>query len=106
MGFHVVDADEGQSPHQGVGLGRADPDEQRAHQAGADGGRHRRQLGAGDAGFGQGLVDDRPDQLEMGPAGQFGDDATEAGVEVDLAAHDRGEDPTAVLDDGGRRLVA
>src|SRR5437660_10595518 len=42
----------------------------------------------------------------MGSAGDLGHDAPEAGMQIDLAGHDRREDGGAVGDDGSRRLVA
>ena len=52
-----------------------------------------------------GLSDDGAKQRDVGPAGELGDDPAEAGVQVDLAAHDRGEHPPTVLDDSSSRLV-
>src|SRR5205823_11439717 len=54
----------------------------------------------------QRLGDDRVDQLEVGPAGDLGDDAAEAGVEVALAGHDRRPEVGAVVHHADRRLVA
>ncbi len=41
-------------------------------------------------GRGQGLGQHRGEQLDVGPAGQLGDDPAVPGVQVDLAAHHRG----------------
>ena len=46
------------------------------------------------------------EQLDVGPAGELGDDAAVAGVQVDLAGDDRRADGPAVVDDRGRGLVA
>ena len=54
----------------------------------------------------QRLADDRVDLLHVGPARDLGHDATEPGVEVDLARDHRRQHVPAVGDDGGGGLVA
>ena len=70
--------------------------------------RHRVEVGGGvgDAGLGQGLGDDRGEQLEVGPAGDLGHDPAEGGVQVDLAGHDRRAHRRPAADHGGGGLVA
>ena len=45
-------------------------------------------------------------QVDVGAAGDLGHHAAVAGVQVDLAAHDRRQHRRAAVDDGGGRLVA
>ena len=102
----MVDAHHGDAPAQRQRLGRGDADQQRADQArpgrDGDGG----QVASGDAGLVQGAFDDRRDRLDVGAAGQLGDDPAERGVQVDLAGDDRRAHRVVVVDDGRRRLVA
>ena len=105
VGLEVVDAHERHVPDERERLGRADPHQERAHQARADGGRDRVDAGAVEAGLDERLGDDRREQLDVRAAGDLRHDAAEAGVEVDLARHDRGEHRRAVGDDRRGRLV-
>ena len=63
---------------------------------------------AGGVGAGQvqGLGEHRGQQLHVGPSGQLGDHPAVAGVQIDLAAHHRGDDHRPTVDHGGRGLVA
>ena len=83
-----------------------DADEQRAHQPGADGGADRVDVVVADAGLDQGARHHGGEQLDVGPAGDLGNDAAEAGVQLDLAADHRGQDLLGIDDDRRRGLVA
>ena len=52
------------------------------------------------------LLDHLGDELDVGPAGDLGDDAAEARMEIDLARHHRRAHHAAVFDDRGGGLVA
>jgi hypothetical protein len=58
-----------------------------------------------DAGLDQGLGDHGREQLDVGAAGDLGDDAAVAGVAVDLAGHHRRADAGGALDHRGGGLV-
>jgi hypothetical protein len=49
VSLHVIDTDEGQLPGEGGGLGEGVSHQQRSHQPGASGGRHRIEIGWVDA---------------------------------------------------------
>jgi len=108
VGLDVVDGDEGFLPGEGKGFGGGGADEEAADEAGA--------VGDGDgvefAGGGlnacgiKSLIDDGVEAFEVGAGGDFGDDAAEFGVEVDLGRDDVGEDFAAVTDDGGGGFIA
>ena len=104
--LEVVDPDVGDALAQRHGLGRADADQQRAGQARPATGGHGVDVGQLEPRLDQRLGNDRVDQLEVGPAGDLGDDAAEAGVEVALAGHDRRPEVGAVVHHADRRLVA
>ena len=70
------------------------------------GDRHRIEVLPGDAGLNHRLGNDRDQQLEVGTTGDLGHDATEAGVQVHLGGHDRGQDILAEGHHRRRRLVA
>ena len=91
--LEVVDGDERHVPHQRQRLGRADtPTSSAPTRPGptvaADGVDSASSTVDSPASTKR-LGDDRDEQLDVGPAGDLGHDAAEAGVEVDLAAHDR-----------------
>ncbi len=75
-------------------LASATPDQQRADEARAVGDGHRLDARPGGVrpGQRQGLGQHRGQQLDVGPAGQLGDHPAVPGVQVDLAAHHRGDD--------------
>ncbi len=104
--LEVVDPDERDPPRQGVGLGGAHPDQQRADETGPHGGGDPVEVtrcGVGDV---EGSADNGREQLDVGPAGNLRHDPAEVGVQVGLAGHHRALDDPAVLDHGRRRLVA
>ena len=105
VGFEVVDGHEGHVPHQRQGLGGADPDQQRADQAGADGGSDGIEVRTGDPGLDQRLGDDRGQQVDVGPAGDLGNHPTEPGMDVDLAGHHRRADEVTTDHHRSRGLV-
>ena len=97
VGLEVVHGHEGDVPHQGERLRRAQPDQQRPDQTRADGGAHRVDVVVADPGLDQGPGHHRRERLDVGAAGDLGHDAAEAGVQLDLA----GRPPTTAR--GGRR---
>ena len=100
-------ATNGTSHTRASALAALTPDEQRADEAGTDGGGDRVDVVVVDAGLDEGLGDDRGEQLDVGPAGDLGHDAAEAGVQVDLAATPPTTAPCVAVDhDRRRRLVA
>ncbi len=105
VGLEVVHGHEGHVPHQGQRLGRAQPHQQRAHQARADGGAHRVDVVVADPGLDQGAGHHRGERLDVGPAGDLGHDPTEAGVQLDLAADHRRQHLAGVDHHGRGRLV-
>ncbi len=106
MALQVVDAHHRNAPAERQGLRRRDAHQERADQtrSGRDG--DGRQVPAGDARLLEGAGDDRRHRLEVGAAGQFGDDPAEGGVQVDLAGDHGGAHRQCVIDDGRRCLVA
>lgn len=60
----------------------------------------------GFAGFGEGLFDDGIDGLNVTASGDFGNNATIFGVNVDLRHDNIGQDFLSVLDDCGGGFVA
>ncbi len=102
----VVDGHERQAAPVGQGLGRREPDEQGADQAGAlrhgdgvDIGERRIRLAE------RGL-DDGHDQLEVAPRGDLGHDAAEARVQVGLRRANCAVDGAVPAHDGGAGVVA
>ena len=87
-------------------LRRADPDEQRAGEAGPVARGDRVEVGELDARLDERFGDHRRDQLHVGTARDLGHHAAEARVEIDLARHDRRVDEATVFHDRGRGLVA
>ena len=98
VGLDVVDGEEGFLPGEGVGLGGSGADEEATDEAGAVGDGDAIELGGGvgDIGDLEGFFDDGGEGFEVGAGGDFGDDAAELGVEVDLGGDDVGEDFAAV----------
>ena len=84
----MVDPVERLAERERVGLGRGDPDQQRAGQARAGGDRDRVEVGAAHAGRVQRAVHGRDHRLEVGPAGDLGHHPAEPRVLVD-AGRDR-----------------
>ena len=107
MGLDVVDGDEGPLPGEGEGFGGGDADEQAADEAGAVGDGDCIKLfgGFGDAGGGEGFIDDGVEGFKVSAGGDFRDDAAEFGVEVDLRGDDIGEDVAAIAHDGGGGFI-
>jgi len=60
----------------------------------------------GEVGLLEGFAEDGEDVLDVGAAGDFGDDAAVFGVEMGLGGDDVAEDFVAVGDDGGGGFVA
>ncbi len=107
VGLEVVDPDQGHPPCQREGFGLGHPYQQGTDQTRSVRDGHGVDPGTGGvgAGIGQGLGQHRGEQLHMGAAGEFGDDAAVLGVQVDLAADHRGHDHRAAVDHRRRRLV-
>ena len=82
VALEVVDGRQRQPPRGGQALGGGDADEQRADQARALGDRD--QLGVVERGarLGEGVVDDRVDELEVVARGDLGHDAAVAVVDA------------------------
>ena len=105
VGGEVVDAVDRLAEADRQRLGRGDADEQRAGQAGAAGHGDRVDVVQPDAGGLAGPLDGRHHRLEVGPAGDLGHDAAEAGVLLD-AAGDRVGEQRVPADDADTGLVA
>ena len=116
VGGEVVDAVEGLGQRDRERLGRGHPDHERPGEPRAGRHRDRVEVVEAHAGVVAGPLDRGNHGLEVGPAGDLGDDAAEAGVLVDTArdgvdeerlpAHD--PDPGLVaggLDAEDQRLV-
>ncbi len=88
-------------PGRGVGLGRGHPDQQRPGQPRAGGDRDRGHVRRPDPGRGQRAVHGRDHRLQVGPGGDLGDHAAEAGVLLH-----RGGDLVGQQGRGGARLEA
>ena len=105
MRLEMVHGHERHIPDQCQRLGRADTDEECADETGPDGGGDGIDMVVIDAGLDQRTSNDWSEQFHMGTAGDLGDHTTEAGMEVDLARHDRREHLMPVDHDSGGRLV-
>ena len=89
MCLEMVHLDHGDAPSEGKCLHVRDAHEEGADQTGTRGHGHRLEVDASDGCLVEGASDDRADQLDVGPARQFGHDPAEAGVQVRLARHHR-----------------
>ena len=98
VGGEVVDAVERLAQPDRQRLGRRDPDEQRAGQAGAVGHRDRVDVAQRDPGVRAGPLDRRHHRLEVRPGGDLGHDAAEAGVLLDAGGDRVGEQGVAAHD--------
>ena len=90
----------------GQRLGEVDAHEQRAREPRAVGDRDAVDVGHGDAGRGERLVQHGHDPAQVGPRRDLGHDAAGRRMERDLARDDVGVDPAAVLDQRDAGLVA
>ena len=110
MAFEMVDRLQRLAGRGGQRLGRHQPDDQPADQAGAGRGGDGVDIGERDAGIVKRRLDDAVERLDMGARGDLGNDAAECRMLLDLAEHDVGQDlrPAAVVqrDDGCGGLVA
>ncbi len=106
VSLEVIDADERLVVDERERLGEIDPDEERAGETRSVRDRDRVHIRDGDAGTGEGLVEDRDDPAKMGACGDLGDDAAGRRVQRGLAGDDVGVDSPAALDDGDPRFVA
>ena len=92
MPLQMVDGDQRLSGCHGDGLGRHQPDDDPADEAGACGGGHCVDVIEADAGFRHGFGHDPVQHGDMGAGGDFRHHAAEFGVLVNLRADDVGED--------------
>ena len=106
VALEVVDRHQRLAVRPGQRLGEVDAHEQRAREPGAVRDRDAVHVGHGDAGRREGLVQHGHDPAQVGPGRHLGDDAAGRRVERDLAGHDVGVDPAAVLDERDPGLVA
>ena len=102
----VMDGHQRLPVHPGPTLGRGDTHEQRPDQARLGGDGDGIDVRRAHAGLVKRLVDDRQDLLEVGAAGELGDDAAVERVHGRLAVDDGGEDVSAAADDGCCGFVA
>ena len=105
MALQVVHGNQGLAAGGGEGLGRVDPDQQGADQAGLDGDRDRVDPVEGAAGVVEGGVDDGIDQLEVPARGHLRDDPAEPGVQLGLRG-DHGAEHARAIENGGAGVVA
>ena len=107
VGFEVVDPHHRHAPSHGQGLGLGHADQQRPDEPGtmSHGDAVDSATGVIRSGLLEGVGQDRGQQLDVGPAGQLGDHAAVAGVQVDLAGDHRRDDGGAVVDDRRGRFV-
>ena len=102
---NVVVANDRTTERGGDPLGRCEPDQQRTHESGRDGDRHRLDPVKADAGPANSLVDHRQNSLQVSPGRQFRHHPPPPGVEFFLARdHARQHRPIA-CDHRRRRLV-
>ncbi len=101
----VVHSVQRDAEREGVGLGGGHPDLQRPGQARTGRHRHRADVGEGETGPSQGLVDHRRHRLEVRAGGDLGDHAAVAGVLVHRGGH-RLAEQHAVAHQPGTGLVA
>ena len=99
VALQVVDGDERQAPGQGDGLAEGQADHHPADEARSGGSGDAAQVGEAEAGLRHRLGDDRIDDLDMGPGGDFRHHAAERGVGGDLAGDDVGQhlDPAGLI---------
>src|SRR3990172_3794502 len=106
VALEMVDADQREPPDVGEGLRHRAADEERPDEARPLGHRDGLQIGEGDPGVTERLLDDRDDDLEVAPRRQLGHHAAVGRVDLVLGGHDGGQDLRAVRQDRRRRLVA
>jgi hypothetical protein len=106
MAPQVVDAGERLRPRGGQALPHTDSDEEASGKPGASRDRDEVEVRRFCAGAVQGEINQVGQPLEVVARGQFGDDAAELFVQVDLRVDDIRQDAAAVLDDCDRRFVA
>ena len=111
--FQMVHHDEGDVGAPGRALGEGHAHHERAHESRCIGDSHRVQIAPAETrapqarrGNVQRLVADAADGLDVLAAGNFGNDAAEAGVEIHLGRHHVRAQHFPAVDDGGSRLVA
>ena len=97
VGFEMVDGVERLVPKDGEHTGGKGADEERAEEAGGVGDGDVVDVVAGEVGVGEGFVDDGEDGLEVGAGGDFGDDATVGGENIDLGDDDIAEELGVVV---------
>ena len=110
MAFQMVDRLQRLAGCRSQRLGRHQPDDQPADQAGPGGGGDRVDIGERDAGIGKRCLDDAVQRLDMGARRDLGHDAAKRRMLLDLAEHDVRQNLRAAAlverDDGRGGLVA
>lgn len=101
----MVDGIEGFMPEDGEHAGGKGADEEGAEEAGGVGDSDVVDAVFGEMSVGKGLVDDGKDGFKVGAGGDFGDDATVGGEDVDLRDDDITEEPAVVRNDRGGGFV-
>ncbi len=84
MGFQMIDGDQWLVVRERDRLGRRQPDDHAADQAGPGGGRDAIEIAERDLGLGHGLFDDAVERFDMGAGRDFRHHAAEFGMFADL----------------------
>ena len=106
VGFEVVSRIEGDIVDDGNSAGGESADKERADEAGGVSDGDGVKVFYGQVGVGESLVDDGEDGFDMATGGNFGNDATVGGMDVDLRDDNIREDGLAILNNGGGSFVA